>query len=142
MINFHIRVLSLSLIAYTTGCVSSPITKVDSSGKPVETITLSGARNLGDRQVRVTDSDEIDEILKLVRKIRGVKFVRVNSDIERIKVVTIQIEQKDGPTELTMVSGMMAVQGDDLGLFYDSQKDAQSELWNLVLKHLGQNDAQ
>lgn len=142
MFNFHIHVLSLSLVAYTTGCVSSPINKVDSSGKPVETITLSGARNLGDSQVRVTDSDEIDDILKLIRKIRGVKFVRVNFDIEEIKVVTIRIEQKDGPTELTMVSKMMAVPGDDMGLFYDSQEDAQSELWNLILKHLEQNDAQ
>ncbi len=142
MINFHIRVLSLPLFAFTIGCVSSLINKVDSSGTPVDSITLSGARNLGDSQVRVTDSDEIDEILKLVRKIRGVKFVRVNFDIEKIKVATIRIEQEDGPTELTMVSGMMAVPGDDVGLFYDSQKDAQSELWNLVLKHLGQNDAQ
>ncbi|MCA9124500.1 MAG: hypothetical protein H6822_24945 [Planctomycetaceae bacterium] len=142
MINFRICVLSLPLITYTIGCISSPINKVDSSGKPIESITLTGARNLGDSQVRVTDSDEIQEILKLVRQIRGIEFARVNVDIERIKVVTIRIEQKDGPTELTMVSGMMAVPGDDLGLFYDSQKVAQSELWSLVLTHLGYNDAQ
>ncbi len=74
-------------------------------------------------------------------RIRGVEFIQANFAIERVKIVAIGIEHESGPTELTMVSGMLAVPDVDEILYYGSRMDAQAELWSLALQHLGQSDA-
>lgn len=114
----------------------------DAFRKPVLSITLSAERNLGGTQVRVIDTGEIEQILSLVHKIGGVRFSRMNFDVQQAKVVSILLDQKDHSTKLTMVSGKLAVPGDETGLYYDSHNDVQSDLWRLVLKHLGEEEAQ
>ena len=90
-----------------------------------------------DAQVRITDPDEIQQILTLVRKVRrGFTYARVNLDMQRAKIVRIQISPEDGASDITMVSGMMTVPGSEDGLVYVPASKAQSELWALLLARL------
>ncbi len=134
----RIGLLVLSLLFCFLGCISSPIRQLKTRGT-VEAITISGNRNLGDSQVRLSDPDDIEEILESVRAIRGIKFIRANFDLQSAQVLTIEIIQKDKASKLVMVSGFMAVPGDDTGVYYDSSKQVQAKLWERLLEHLDQN---
>lgn len=127
----------------TLGCVAAPIANVDLTGRSATAIVVSGERNLGDTQVRITHPDEIQQILGLVRKVRrGFTFARVNLDMQRAKIVRIRIIPEDGASDITMVSGVMAVPGSKDGLVYDPASRAQSELWALLMARLESANAQ
>lgn len=127
----------------TLGCVAAPVANVDLTGPSATAIVVSGERNLGDAQVRITDPDEIQQILTLVRKVRrGFTYARVNLDMQRAKIVRIQISPEDGASDITMVNGMMTVPGSEDGLVQDPGSKAQSELWALLLARLESANAQ
>ncbi|WP_372726194.1 hypothetical protein [Novipirellula sp.] len=82
-------------------------------------------------------------MIGLIRKVRrGFMYGRVNFDMENAKVLRIRIARENGPTDVTMVSGMMPVPGNEDGLFYDPGSEAQSELWDLALARLEAGNAQ
>lgn len=138
-------VLTIGLLLCWVGCISSPINGVSSSSA-VEAIAIVGKSNLGDSQVHLTDPKEIEEILQLIRDIRGTKFMRANFDMKSAQVMTIEIRQKDQSTRLVMVSGFMVVPdrslGEDKSVFYDSSRQVQAKLWEILLEHLGQTSDQ
>lgn len=126
-----------------SGCVSSPISNVGPVRQSVTSITISGERNLSNARVQVTDPNEIEKMIGLIRKVRrGFMYGRVNFDMENAKVLRIRIARENGPTDVTMVSGMMPVPGNEDGLFYDPGSEAQSELWDLALARLEAGNAQ
>lgn len=130
------------LAVCTLGCVSAPIGNVDWTGKSATAIVIEGERNLGDVQVRITDPDEIQRILTLVKRVRrGFAYARVNVDTQRSEVIRIRIVRDDGTSDITMVSGLMPVPGSKDGLVYDPGSKPQSELWALLLARLKSGNA-
>lgn len=126
-----------------SGCVSSPISNIGLVRQSVTSITISGERNLANAHVRITDPNEIERMLALIRKVRrGFMHAHVNFDVENAEVLRIRIASENGPTDLTMVSGMMPVPGNEDGLFYDPGSEAQSELWDLALARLEAGNSQ
>jgi len=127
------RCLALTIVVCALGCVTSAI----GDRQSVTTIVISGQRNLGSSQVRITDPDEIEQILALVQKTRrGFTRAHVSFDIEDTKVVRIQIVRPSGSSDLTMVSGIMLVPGDQGDVFYNPENEAQTQLWDLLLARL------
>ena len=127
-------------VVISLGCTTPLMGNLGWKSK-VTAIEIEGVRNLNDAKVRITDSDEVEKVTGLVRKIRrGFIFASVNFDISKAKIVRLRLISANGSTDLDIISGMMDVPGDDEWLFYDSDPPARIELWELLLAHLGQED--
>ena len=106
-------------------------------------ITLSGDRNLENARVRITDPNEIEQMLTLIQKVRGgFKHAQVSFDVRDAQVLRFRIASENAPTDVIMVNGMMPVPGNKGGLFYDPLSEAQSELWELALARLEEGSSQ
>src|SRR5690606_2661442 len=132
-----VRAMNLLLVVFATGCATSPISDIGLFQDSVSEIEITGVKNLGDAQLRITDPDEIKEILALIRDARSTfSRAHVSFDSERVQVIRIRLFQGDKDTEYTFVGGWMSVPGDSGGGFYSPSNGADKKLWNLLLERL------
>ncbi len=137
------RLLLLALLTAncSLGCISPRVSDMVLLRPPVKSITISAKGHLDDGQVHITDPEEIDQFLTMIRKMHGPWFMQVNFDGSRCKFIRFRMFRGEDFTDATMTNGVMAVPDIDHALYYQSHKDTQAELWSLALERLAEENA-